>query len=51
LIVLDVPVQGRESSSLLAAVMSDVRFSDIPVIAMTAIGSMPGEKSLYRRRM
>jgi DNA-binding response OmpR family regulator len=40
LILLDVTIQGGEASSLLGEVKSDVRFSDIPVIGMTAMGSI-----------
>ena len=45
LILLDVTSQGSEASSLLSELKSDLRFSDIPVIAMTAMGSMR-EKNL-----
>jgi CheY-like chemotaxis protein len=40
LIVLDVTIQRSEVSSLLSELKSDLRFTDIPVIAMTAMGSM-----------
>jgi hyperosmotically inducible periplasmic protein len=45
LIVLDVTIQRSEASSLLSELKSDLRFTDIPVIAMTAMGSMR-EKNL-----
>jgi DNA-binding response OmpR family regulator len=45
LILLDVTIQGSEASSLLSELKRDLRFSDIPVIAMTAMGSMR-EKNL-----
>ena len=40
LILLDVTIQGSETSSLLSDFKSDLRFTDIPVTAMTAMGSM-----------
>jgi DNA-binding response OmpR family regulator len=45
LILLDVTIQGSEASSLLGELKGDSRFTDIPVIAMTALGSMR-EKNL-----
>jgi hyperosmotically inducible protein len=45
LILLDVTIQGSEASSLVSELKSDLRFNDIPVIAMTAMGSMR-EKNL-----
>jgi hyperosmotically inducible protein len=45
LILLDVTIRGSEASSLLTELKSDVRFTEIPVIAVTAIGSMR-EKNL-----
>jgi hyperosmotically inducible protein len=45
LILLDVTIRGNEASSLLAELKSDVRFTEIPVIAVTAMGSMR-EKNL-----
>jgi DNA-binding response OmpR family regulator len=40
LILLDMTLQGSEAASLLNELKSDRRFTDIPVIAMTAMGSM-----------
>jgi len=40
LILLDVTFQGSETSSLLSEFKSDLRFTDIPVMAMTVMGSM-----------
>jgi hyperosmotically inducible protein len=45
LILLDVTIRGNEASSLLTELKSDVRFTEIPVIAVTAMGSMR-EKNL-----
>jgi hyperosmotically inducible periplasmic protein len=45
LILLDVTIQGSEASSLLGELKGDSRFTDIPVIAITALGSMR-EKNL-----
>jgi hyperosmotically inducible periplasmic protein len=45
LVLLDVTIHGREASSLLGKLKNDSRFSDIPVIAMTALGTMR-EKNL-----
>jgi hyperosmotically inducible protein len=45
LILLDVMIQGSEASSLLRALKRDPRYGDIPVIAMTGMGSMR-EKNL-----
>lgn len=45
LILLDVTIPGSEASSLLSELKSASRFSDIPVIAMAAMGSMR-EKNL-----
>jgi hyperosmotically inducible protein len=45
LILLDVTIRGSEASSLLTELKSDVRFTEIPVIAVTAMGSMR-EKNL-----
>jgi hyperosmotically inducible periplasmic protein len=45
LILLDVTMQGSEASSLLVELKGNSRFTDIPVIAMTALGSMR-EKNL-----
>jgi hyperosmotically inducible protein len=45
LILLDVTIRGSETSSLLTDLKSDVRFTEIPVIAVTAMGSMR-EKNL-----
>jgi DNA-binding response OmpR family regulator len=45
LILLDVTIQGSEASSLLGELKGDSRFTDIPVIAMTALSSMR-EKNL-----
>ena len=45
LILLDMLIQGSEASSLLSALKSDSRYCDIPVIAMTGMGSMR-EKNL-----
>jgi hyperosmotically inducible protein len=45
LILLDVAIRGNEASSLLTELKSDVRFTEIPVIAVTAMGSMR-EKNL-----
>jgi hyperosmotically inducible periplasmic protein len=39
LIMLDVTIQGSETSSLLSDFRSDLRFTDIPVVAMTVMGS------------
>ena len=39
LILLDVTIQGSETSSLLSNLRSDLRFTDMPVIAMTVMGS------------
>jgi len=46
LILLDVPIERSEASSLLSELKSDLRFTDIPVIAMTAMGSTR-EKNLW----
>lgn len=40
LILLDIMIQGSDAFSLLSALKGDSRYSDIPVIAMTALGSM-----------
>ena len=40
LILLDVTIRSSEASSLLSELRSDLRFSDIPVIALTAMGSI-----------
>ena len=40
LILLDATIQGSETSSLLSDFRSDLRFTDIPVMAMTVMGSM-----------
>jgi DNA-binding response OmpR family regulator len=40
LILLDIMIQGSDAFSLLSALKGDTRYSDIPVIAMTALGSM-----------
>ena len=45
LIVLDVTIQRSEASSLLTELKTDLRFTDIPLIAMTAMGPMR-EKNL-----
>jgi hyperosmotically inducible protein len=45
LILLDVTIRGSEASSLFTELKSDVRFTEIPVIAVTAMGSMR-EKNL-----
>lgn len=45
LILLDMTIQGSDASSLLSELKSDLRFSNVPVIAMTAMGSMR-EKNL-----
>ncbi len=45
LILLDVTIQGSDAASLLSELKSAARFTDIPVIAMTAMGSMR-EKNL-----
>jgi DNA-binding response OmpR family regulator len=39
LIMLDVTIQGSATSSLLSDFRSDLRFTDIPVVAMTVMGS------------
>jgi two-component system, cell cycle response regulator DivK len=45
LILLDVTIQASEASSLVSELKSDLRFNDIPVIAMTAMAAMR-EKNL-----
>lgn len=39
LILLDVTIQGSETLSLLSELRGDLRFTDIPVIALTVMGS------------
>ena len=39
LVLLDVTIQGSETASLLSDFRSDLRFTDIPVVAMTVMGS------------
>jgi hyperosmotically inducible protein len=46
LILLDVTISGSEASSLLGELKSGSRFTDIPVIAMAAMGSIR-EKNLW----
>ena len=46
LIMLDVRIEGSETSSLLSDFRSDLRFTDIPVVAMTVMGSTR-DKNLY----
>lgn len=50
LILLDVTTPGSGASSLLSELKSGSRFTDIPVVAMAAMGSMR-EKNLSRSRM